>query len=214
MDDSDIDDFFEALTGKPGQGQPPRASHRLGATVRAAVLQRRQSADHTLSAADELKRDALLDSLDGRGLFRDPEQGNVTPLRPARSRKKTFARWGRSISLAAMLAICAVGVLQLLPGSHVTPVIVERGSSELTLPSDDPAGTVRELTQELTQAGAEAQAVQINDTTWTLSIELPHTASGTDAEVRDRVRRTFRQHGITAPDADSLSVVVESTSRH
>jgi len=215
MDESDVDDFFEGVAGKPGQGQPTRASHRLGATVRAAVLRGRESADGTLSAADELERDSLLDSLDERGLFRDPDHRNVSPLRPGRFTKRTVARWSRPVALAAILAVCAVGVLQLLPASRVAPVIVERGSAELTLRSDDPAGAERELTRELTQAGAKVQAVQINDSTWTLSIELPRSVSGAaDAEVRDRVRSTLAKRGVAAPDADSLSIVLESTARH
>jgi hypothetical protein len=94
--------------------------------------------------------------------------------------------------------------------------MVERGAPELTLHSGDPAGTVTTLTQELTQDGAGVQSVQINDTTWTLSINIPPAASGAsgNADIRDRVRRRLTQHGVTAPDADSLSIVVESTPRH
>jgi len=214
MDDSDIDDFFEGLAGKPELPQHASAAQRLGASVRTAVLRRRESADNALSAADELKRDALLDSLNARGLFRNPAQDNLTPLPPVRSKKQRFARWSRPISLAAVLAVCAVGVLQLLPDSHVAPVTVERGSGDLTVRSDDPAVTERELARELTEAGATVQSVQINDSTWTLTIDLPHTAAGpADTEVRDRVRRTLKQHGVEAPDADSLSLVVESTQR-
>jgi hypothetical protein len=88
MDDSDVDDFFEGVAGKPGPGQPPRASHRLGMTVRAAVRRRRESAGDALSAEDQRKRDALLDSLDKRGMFRHPERSNVTPCIPRAPRRK------------------------------------------------------------------------------------------------------------------------------
>lgn len=214
MDDSDIDDFFAGVAGKPGQGQSPPTSHRLGATVRAVVLRRRAAAGDTLSAAAELKRHVLLDALDERGLFDEPERSNVTPLRPARSTKQDFARWSLPVSLVAILAICAVGVLQLLPTSKVPSGDIQRGAGELAIDSTDPAGTEQTLLQNLTLAGAQVQAVQINDTTWTLSIEIPRAASGVDSEVRARVSRILAQHGITAPDAESLSIVVESAPRH
>jgi hypothetical protein len=212
MDDSDVDDFFEGVAGKPKRGRPMSASQRLGATVRTAVLKRREAADNTLSVADDIKRDALLNSLAERGLFRDPTPVKSTPPPRRRSTPQTFARWSRPISLAAVLAVCAVGVVQLLPRSQVAPVVVERGPAALTVRSDDPAGSARELTRQVTQAGAEAQSVQINDSTWTVTIDLPRTASGkTDTDVRERVRRTLNMRGVKAPDADSFSVVVEST---
>jgi hypothetical protein len=213
MDESEVDDFFDGVAGKPSEAQPPRTSHRLGATVRAAVLRQRASGDDALSAEQALERDALLDSLDKRGLFDDPQTSVVDLPRRRRSTGSAFARWSRPLALAAALAICAVGIRQVWPVLQGGPDVAERGSGELTLQSVDPAGTQRELAQELTAAGAQVQAVQINDSTWTLSVDVPRTADGAvDTDARDRIRSILAKRGINAPNADSLSLVVESAA--
>jgi hypothetical protein len=214
MADSDADDFFEGVGGAPAQSSPPPAPHALGVIVRAAVLRNRESGDQTLSAAEERKREALLDSLQARGLFRNPPPSKVAALRPAGVATLLATRWRRPVSLAAVLALCAIGVLQLLPDSHQSTEPVERGAGELTVRSDDPARTERELAAELTQDGAQVVAVQINDTTWTLSITLLPTPSGApQPAVRERVRRSLAQRGIRVSDPDAVRIIVESTAR-
>lgn len=213
MDESDIDNFFDAVAGKPAGTQPSRNSHRLGAAVRAAVLRRRTSAEDALSTEEALRRDALLDSLEQRGLFGDPRSGSVVPFKRHPHTRPVWARLGGPMALAAALALCAVSVRQLLPVLRGTPEIVERGSEDLVLRSADPAHTERELARELTAAGVQVQAVQINDLTWSLSIDFPRTDSGgIAAEVRDRARGVLAGHGMKAPDVDSFTILVESAA--
>jgi hypothetical protein len=98
--------------------------------------------------------------------------------------------------------------MQLLPFSRTGVTTVERGSADLELRAIDPKGTERELAQELTAAGADVQAVQINDSTWTLSIDFSKAASG-KADVRKRVRSILAKHGVAAPNDDQLSLIIE-----
>jgi hypothetical protein len=206
MDEQQVDEFFDGVAGKRSQRKPPAALHRLGSTTRASVLRRRDWADGALSDRDAHQRDALLDSLDKRGLFRDPDASTVTRLQ--RGTRVFTNRWARPVAFAAILALCAVGVMQFLPFSRTGPTIVERGSADLTLRAIDPAATERELAQELAAAGAEVQGVQINDSTWSLSIDLSKAASGR-ANVHERVHSILAKYGVAAPNDDQLSLIIE-----
>lgn len=172
-EEQDDERFFAELAGRtPEQAEPSRGAAALRnalqtqiETIRAAE----QNAVDDLSSDERARMEEVKRQLLAAGVFKGASTREHRGLNWLRTVWLGSA-WPQWLTVAASIVIVTGVVFELMLPTPPIPEI-ERGAAEPVLWTSNAAATAQQLAADLNRAGAEAVAIQIHRTEWSVRID-------------------------------------------
>lgn len=206
QDNTEAERFFETLAGRNDE-HPGARRLREAIVAETAIVREAEAAAASMTAEQRAGMETVRQRLIAAGVFAEmPAPKSTSPMgATGRLGNWLFGSGMRTMAFAAsvlLVSLVALRVVMVEPPESMQETY--RGAEESVIVAADPQDAALRLAARIEAAGGQAIAVQINATTWAVSVEVE------DISHLEGVKEVLRETGIKTEGAPPYRVKVLS----